>query len=149
MWMGTDILLPLSALKVEFLGRIRILRWFQDFCFQQRQKWQHLPRWDQIFEGLMEHKLRVCVLVGKQSPAIRALCKERQSSGSERNVPFAFSYFFSFCQNQASFGYPHVIGSLMELNVSLLSFLAHFLLSFLFPWLVAGFFFFFLAYCHR
>jgi len=89
----------------------------------------------------MEHKLSVCALVGKQFPAIRALCKERQSSGSKRNVFHFFLLFLDFVKINLLLAICMLQG-LRWSSMFFSSFLAHLLLNFLFPWLVTvwGFF---------
>lgn len=47
-----------------------------------------------FLKGIMVHKFSMCAFVGKQFPAIRALCKEKQSSSSKRKVSLFLSVLF-------------------------------------------------------
>lgn len=92
-----------------------------------------------VFGGRKEDKWSVCAFMGKQPPAIRDLCRERQCSGPRRTLSFAFSSFINFCQDKNCFGSWHIMGYRCK-TPCFLPFLAHLLLNFLFPLLVAGFF---------
>lgn len=90
------------------------------------------------FEGHKEDKWSVCAFMGKQPPAIRALCMEKQSSSPKRTLSLTFSSFLNFCQDKNYFGSLRVIEYRCR-PPCFLPFLAHLLLNFLFPWLVADF----------
>lgn len=90
------------------------------------------------FEECKEDKWSVCAFTGKQPPAIRAFCMERQSSGPKRTITFTFSSFLNLYQDKNYFGSFHIIGYRCR-PLCFLPFLGHLLLNFLFPWLVADF----------